>query len=742
MKKVFLSIFLLIMTAGNLFASSLPVSYDLREHGVVPAVRDQDDWGTCWAFSTLAAAETNFLSRDLFNLISEDYSAWKSSGDVNFSVPHLVLSAYLAPRRASRFSVVNNETKKLVPFPTRAQAFRSPGHIEKVTAVLSNGFGYGPVPNAELSYELFISPDKIESVEVKSLDLYTNVARLTDAVYFSATSSDLLSSWIEDAKELIMTNGAIAVVYNHASDDRFLNPSTHAYYYSSASKSSVSTDTGPTSTNHLVAIIGWSDDVPVTAFSEIDRPSKPGAWLARNSWGKGGKMDSEGYFWISYEQKIFGGTAFIMEPADKNLYTYSYDDLGWCESWGSDDKTLTAQAANVFKVVNDGEVLDSIGFYTTDNGATAEISVYSYGDTHPAFRNESLDANLSADITGGTLLLKLPAEEIDYAGWHTFILSGDERKSLTKDNYFGVVIKFTNKSSPYPIAIERRANGYSDYAIAHDRESYFYVASGDSGLWRNGASMFTMSGDVKILKPANACIKVFTYCDGTIDRTKKPSVGQTIDNVVIVTEVKVTTSDDAFKSVNKSLTSDDYKGRRFSRSLVWNDGRVLSSDIPVGIIFTDVEELYEITIASSSVYGTGPRTVKTEALYEPGYEPNMYFEDEDEFIYPVYGPAWVKTGKEGRAHIEVDNLLFTEDMKTKLKIPAGHYEILYIYPASFDANNAPEVVGVFDGVYEVTASTGGSNKDDGGRCNTTLTGLAGLILISGLLFKKAGLPKK
>ncbi len=44
-------------------AASVPAAYDLG--ATVPAPRDQNPFGTCWTFGTLAAAETNLLMRGL-----------------------------------------------------------------------------------------------------------------------------------------------------------------------------------------------------------------------------------------------------------------------------------------------------------------------------------------------------------------------------------------------------------------------------------------------------------------------------------------------------------------------------------------------------------------------------------------------------------------------------------------------------------------------------------------------------
>lgn len=41
---------------------SLPEKFDLREEGIVPPVRDQSPWGTCWSFATIAASEISILN--------------------------------------------------------------------------------------------------------------------------------------------------------------------------------------------------------------------------------------------------------------------------------------------------------------------------------------------------------------------------------------------------------------------------------------------------------------------------------------------------------------------------------------------------------------------------------------------------------------------------------------------------------------------------------------------------------
>ena len=72
---------------ANAFAE-FPAKYDLREQGVVPAIRSQENWGTCWGFASIAACETSLLSEygmttqeflDTYGLemnLSEKHLAW------------------------------------------------------------------------------------------------------------------------------------------------------------------------------------------------------------------------------------------------------------------------------------------------------------------------------------------------------------------------------------------------------------------------------------------------------------------------------------------------------------------------------------------------------------------------------------------------------------------------------------------------------------------------------------------
>ena len=65
---------------------SFPEKFDLRNRGIVPEVKQQAPWGTCWTFGTSAACETSLLS--MLGLTVEGYRE-KYGVDMDISERHL-----------------------------------------------------------------------------------------------------------------------------------------------------------------------------------------------------------------------------------------------------------------------------------------------------------------------------------------------------------------------------------------------------------------------------------------------------------------------------------------------------------------------------------------------------------------------------------------------------------------------------------------------------------------------------
>ncbi|MCK4766532.1 MAG: hypothetical protein KAW12_30335 [Candidatus Aminicenantes bacterium] len=252
------------------------------------------------------------------------------------------------------------------------------------------------------------------------------------------------------------------------------------------------------STNHAVAAVGWDDDYSAANFRPDRQPPGDGAFLIRNSWGTG--RHDNGYLWLSYYDTSFKPRASLCNAEDPKNYDriYQYDPLGQVSNSGYGG--TTAWAANIF-TAGENNFLKAVGFYTTDANTAYEI--YIYKGVTPG--NPS-SGSLVATKTGSRV----------YPGYYTAVLSSPV--SLHVEDVFSVVIKFTNSSYTYPIAIEKVYAGYSSGAVSNAGES-FMSSSGSS--WTD---VYNYGW--------NVCIKAFTVNSYTISGTVSAAVAA-IENVLL-----------------------------------------------------------------------------------------------------------------------------------------------------------------------------------------------------------------
>ena len=247
-----------------------------------------------------------------------------------------------------------------------------------------------------------------------------------------------------------------------------------SYYYVKPANS------GPNS-NHAVIIIGWDDNYSRSNFKT--QPASDGAWLAKNSWGTSGS--EKGYFWMSYEQKIYDSTVFIAAKEQANLTCRGYDHL---PNGGSINYRWSA---NVFQAKGN-ESLSEAAFYTRDNNVNYEIYINKLGKTKPLNPDTPSQAALK-----GTM---------PYAGYHTVKLSS--AVTVPNGEYFSVILKLSQSSGyKYTTAVED-SGGPRNSAIVNAGESYFAVdaSTPKESDWKDGKTITNGSTST----PVNACIKIFT----------------------------------------------------------------------------------------------------------------------------------------------------------------------------------------------------------------------------------------
>ena len=426
--------------------NTLPSSYDLRPEGRVPPVKDQDPWGTCWAFAATASMESTYMTAH-------------ESADIDLSEMFPAWFVYKSPGEGKSFGLPN----------PRKDILHQSGTAYQINAIFSRlgtvSEDVLPYPSGKSSYQ---KPDKLPE-EYDKTDII-----LQESYQLGMIKGDAM---IKLVKKLIITKGAVYAHYY--SRDSVYHKGSRGTSYFNNSKSS-------RNTNHAVILIGWDDNYSRENFKT--HPAKNGAWLVQNS--RGSSWGDNGCFWLSYEQYIDSAALFIAEKELTRTKHYGYDDLGCTGGLGS--KNFSAWAANVFRS-GGHELLTEIAFYTMDNNATCEAYIYRLGKEKPL---SPVSASCSASI---------PETKIKFAGYHRVKLP--ESLELNEGEYFSVVINMLTPDYKYPIAIETRT-GINKSVLVNENESYFAISDSDSKSGPSNLKWY--EGVKDFPTPRNACIKAFT----------------------------------------------------------------------------------------------------------------------------------------------------------------------------------------------------------------------------------------
>ena len=215
----------------------LPTSYDLRDFGSVTPVRNQNPYGTCWAFSTAASMESFLV---------------KKYGE----------SIILSPLNIARKT----------PYPYVANDLNYGGNQITAEAYLLNMIG--PVKENDNPY---VSPYLAPDVQPAYAGICENACEMEE------DGDGLSVSELVSIKSYIMESGAVQINYYH--NDYYLSSNQKSYYYY-----------GSSGANHAVTCVGWDDNYSKSNF--MSTPPGDGALLIKNSWGT--YWGDAGYFWISY----------------------------------------------------------------------------------------------------------------------------------------------------------------------------------------------------------------------------------------------------------------------------------------------------------------------------------------------------------------------------------------------------------------------------------------------------------
>ncbi|MDR2538358.1 MAG: Ig-like domain-containing protein [Bifidobacteriaceae bacterium] len=433
----------------------LPTSFDLRNvngTNYISPVKNQNPYGTCWAFSTLAGLET-----EIFKLNAQ-------SQTVDLSARHLVASTY-------------NQYEYQILYPDSSD--RNPlsygGDSSVATGALQRGFG----PQLETAYPYS---------QVSNNDaLYSDYAQLNSRVYRLKNSISLPEIWQEDPNSCedfygILVNCTMthtpssieAIKQQVAQNQRAVYIAYLAYTGKDV------TNSGPWfspdyvySADHAVTIVGYDDEFPVTKFPADQRPTRPGAFLVKNSWGDTWGPSKDGYFWLSYyDGSLQEAHFFEVENDAKSKLLQSWSPLGWIGGGISLGSLPHLTVANVFHAPNANDfsayTLSAIQYYAEDNAESDIIRIY---------------ANLSDPLNpySGQLVDTI-ALTPGYSGLFSVPLTS--ALALAPNSYYSIVIEISVPDGHYAMApIEALHPGFrSDDLSILPGQSYIYRDS-SSASW-------------------------------------------------------------------------------------------------------------------------------------------------------------------------------------------------------------------------------------------------------------------
>ena len=291
------------------------------------SVKNQDPYGTCWSFATIAASESSLWKEGL------------STSKCNLSELHL---AYFMSHSVTD-PLGGTEGDSFV----HTDSWLEGGNAQ--LAGLKLATWAGPVSESTLPYS-----EASESLSVSDSMAYKSIFHLENTEWIPMQNRDTI-------KTMLKKYGACASCYYH--DNYYYNDTTHAYYKPSGATS-----------NHEVTLVGWDDNYSKDNFAP-DTPESNGAWLVKNSWGTG--WGENGYFWVSYEDSVMQSmTAKFFDYGKATNYNNNYQYDGSSSGGGVTFNKTTMYAANVFTAQGTGEKLRAVGYGVLNSNYKVTIQVY------------------------------------------------------------------------------------------------------------------------------------------------------------------------------------------------------------------------------------------------------------------------------------------------------------------------------------------------------------------------------
>ena len=316
------------------------------EEGRLPPIRDQGQYGTCWAFATLGAMEADLVSDG-------------ADREVDLSELHLAYYSY-----HSYYDEKDCNIGDFIESPERTFLDQG-GSLDLAIHTLEN-IGCAPEAAAPYAWAGDYTPGIYEGRAYRDVHL--------------AGSCSFNPADIDAIKDAIYTHGSVAT--EMFMDDKFYSAEYNSYYCPDEFAE-----------NHAIMLVGWDDDFSKDHFIS-GTPEGDGAWLVRNSWGAE-MYDSSGYFWMSYYDQPFLNRGYVVAfDAAPGQYDhcYAYDAIPSQNTWQEKGEAAAVQRFRV----DGGEEICAVGIDIAgvNMGITASLTL---GD-------KTVSASTAASFPGYKLL--------------------------------------------------------------------------------------------------------------------------------------------------------------------------------------------------------------------------------------------------------------------------------------------------------------------------------------------------
>ncbi len=423
--------------------TALPAKYDGRTSGKVSSVKTQSPYGTCWAFSAVAMAESAFMRLH--------------GSEANLSEAHLVEFFYNGEDDALTTDT-GNITGDYVGAKGETQE-ENGGNGHYTTFGLAAWKGVAD----ESEHESFTYQSAVSNgaAIIDSKYAFSDILHLENAYWIPKEDTDGI-------KSAVMNYGGVGMSYYYDStyDDSYYGGKA---YYCPVEKN----------TNHAVTIVGWDDDYSIENFknrkcytggTNVNLPSANGAWLIKNSWGE--DYHDGGYFWISYEDATLADVGYVFDyaKAEDFKYNYQYDGGAFANSTKG---VLVSKAAAVYTATGNQEI-GGVGVAFDRTNVPYEVKIY----TGLTDMTNPESGTLQSTQTGLTT----------YEGFHTIRL--DVPAFVAPGETFSVVIESTD-GSDLEVMFDRTYTEQSWIdlvAETHEGETFTYYS--DYWGWQDALNYY------------------------------------------------------------------------------------------------------------------------------------------------------------------------------------------------------------------------------------------------------------